>query len=87
MLQHSNCTAILTQVDKINHDVLMEMSDHRKDLQKKTKLILNTLRSYQDLPPDKALTVLAIEVKKRRYATAEKYLEQVLHTAFGPSEL
>lgn len=36
---------------EINHGVLMEMAEHRKDLEKKTKPILDTLRSYQDLPP------------------------------------
>ncbi|XWS44679.1 hypothetical protein CRYUN_Cryun15aG0068400 [Craigia yunnanensis] len=40
---------------EINHGVLVEMAEHRKDLEKKTKPILDTLRSYQDLPPDKAL--------------------------------
>ncbi|KAJ7976671.1 HAUS augmin-like complex subunit 1 [Quillaja saponaria] len=40
------------------------MDEHRKDLEKKTKPILDTLRSYQDLPPDKALAALAIEDKK-----------------------
>ena len=36
---------------EINHGVLVEMAEHRKDLEKKTKPILDTLRSYQDLPP------------------------------------
>ena len=36
---------------EINHGVLMEMAVHRKELEKKTKPILDTLRSYQDLPP------------------------------------
>ncbi|XP_020237547.1 AUGMIN subunit 1 [Cajanus cajan] len=44
------------------------MAEHRKELEKKTKPILDTLRSYQDLPPDKALAALAIEDKKRQYA-------------------
>lgn len=35
----------------INHGVLMEMAEQKKDLEKKTKPILETLRSYQDLPP------------------------------------
>ncbi|MQL79161.1 hypothetical protein Taro_011592 [Colocasia esculenta] len=65
----------------INHGVLMEMAEHKKDLEKKTKPILDTLRSYQDLPPDKALAALAIEDKRRQYAAAEKYLEDVLHSA------
>lgn len=92
------------------------MAEHRKDLEKKTKPILDTLRSYQDLPPvsllfsnkeeplscvgfllqivnfslffiqDKALAALAIEDKKRQYGAAEKYLEDVLHSALATSE-
>ncbi|KAJ6834261.1 putative AUGMIN subunit 1 [Iris pallida] len=84
ILQHSNYKALLGRVGytpEINHGVLMEMSEHRKELEKKTKPILDTLRSYQDLPPDKALAALAIEDKRRQYAAAEKYLEEVLHSA------
>ncbi|KAF6149950.1 hypothetical protein GIB67_008671 [Kingdonia uniflora] len=80
----SNHKAILKRVgytSDINHGVLVEMSEHRKDLEKKTKPILDTLRSYQDLPPDKALAALAIEDKRRQIAAAEKYLEDVLHSA------
>lgn len=88
------------------------MAEHKKDLEKKTKPILDTLRSYQDLPPvsiflytwhefhhscllnyavdfhlqDKALAALAIEDKKRQYAAAEKYLEDVLQSALASSE-
>ncbi|KAJ4754939.1 HAUS augmin-like complex subunit 1 [Rhynchospora pubera] len=62
----------------INHGVLMQMAEDKKDYEKKTKPILDTLRSYQDLPPDKTLAALAIEDKKRQYAAAEKYLEDVL---------
>jgi hypothetical protein len=36
---------------EINHGVLMEMAEHKKDLERKTKPIADTLRSYQDLPP------------------------------------
>lgn len=36
---------------EISHGLLVEMAEHRKDLEKKTKPILDTLRSYQDLPP------------------------------------
>ncbi|KAL0334364.1 UNVERIFIED_CONTAM: AUGMIN subunit [Sesamum angustifolium] len=71
---------------EISHGVLVEMAEHRKDLEKKTKPILDTLRSYQDLPPDKALAALAIEDKKRQYAAAEKYLEDVLQSALATSE-
>ncbi|OAY76124.1 AUGMIN subunit 1 [Ananas comosus] len=84
MLQLSNYKAILNRVGytpEINHGVLMEMAEHKKDLEKKTKPILDTLRSYQDLPPDKTLAALAIEEKMRQYAAAEKYLEEVLHSA------
>ncbi|KAG9450319.1 hypothetical protein H6P81_010284 [Aristolochia fimbriata] len=71
---------------EINHGVLLEMSEHRKELERKTKPILDTLRSYQDLPPDKALAALAIEDKRRQYAAAEKYLEEVLHSALTTAE-
>ncbi|CAA2991813.1 AUGMIN subunit 1 [Olea europaea subsp. europaea] len=82
--QYSNYKAMLNRVGyspEISHGVLVEMAEHRKDLEKKTKPILDTLRSYQDLPPDKALAALAIEDKKRQYAAAEKYLEVVLQSA------
>lgn len=36
---------------EISHGVLVEMAEHKKELEKKTKPILDTLRSYQDLPP------------------------------------
>ncbi|GAB2279199.1 AUGMIN subunit 1 [Dionaea muscipula] len=36
---------------EINHGMLVEMAEHKKELEKKTKPILDTLRSYQDLPP------------------------------------
>jgi hypothetical protein len=36
---------------EVNHGVLMEMAEHKKDLERKTKPIADTLRSYQDLPP------------------------------------
>ena len=35
----------------ISHGILVEMAEHRKELEKKTKPMLDTLRSYQDLPP------------------------------------
>ncbi|XP_009595829.1 AUGMIN subunit 1-like isoform X1 [Nicotiana tabacum] len=81
--------AVLNRVGytpEISHGVLVEMAEHKKDLEKKTKPILDTLRSYQDLPPDKALAALAIEDKKRQYAAAEKYLEDVLQSALASSE-
>ena len=46
--------AVLTRVGytpEINHGVLMQMVETRKDLERKTKPIMDTLRSYQDLPP------------------------------------
>ncbi|PNX76738.1 HAUS augmin-like protein complex subunit 1-like protein, partial [Trifolium pratense] len=70
---------------EVSHRVLVDMAEHRKELEKKTKPILDTLRSYQDLPPDKALAALAIEDKKRQYAAAEKHLEDVLQTALSNS--
>ncbi|KAG8372068.1 hypothetical protein BUALT_Bualt12G0028100 [Buddleja alternifolia] len=88
--QYSYYKAMLNRVGyrpEISHGVLVEMAEHRKDLEKKTKPILDTLRSYQDLPPDKALAALAIEDKKRQYAAAEKYLEDVLQSALALSEL
>lgn len=36
---------------EISHGVLVQMAEHRKELEKKTKPIMDTLRSYQDLPP------------------------------------
>ncbi|KAL4354937.1 hypothetical protein GQ457_06G034600 [Hibiscus cannabinus] len=89
MQQYNNYKALLNRVGympEINHGVLVEMAEHRKDLEKKTKPILDTLRSYQDLPPDKALAALAIEGKKRQYAAAEKYLEDVLQSALATSD-
>ncbi|XP_011078972.1 AUGMIN subunit 1-like [Sesamum indicum] len=89
MQQYSNYKAMLNRVGyspESSHGVLVEMAEHRKDLEKKTKPILDTLRSYQDLPPDKALAALAIEDKKRQYAAAEKYLEDVLQSALATSE-
>ncbi|TYH92093.1 hypothetical protein ES332_A13G158500v1 [Gossypium tomentosum] len=89
MQQYNNYRALLNRVGytpEINHGVLVEMAEHRKDLEKKTKPILDTLRSYQDLPPDKALAALAIEDKKRQYGAAEKYLEDVLQSALATSD-
>ncbi|BAF23248.2 Os08g0240600 [Oryza sativa Japonica Group] len=54
ILQVSNYKAMLNRVGytpEINHGVLMEMAEHKKDLERKTKPIADTLRSYQDLPP------------------------------------
>ncbi|GAB4851729.1 AUGMIN subunit 1 [Ancistrocladus abbreviatus] len=86
--RYSNYKTLLNRVGytpEISHGVLVEMDEHRKELEKKTKPILDTLRSYQDLPPDKALAALAIEDKKRQYAAAEKYLEEVLQSALATS--
>ncbi|XP_050368294.1 AUGMIN subunit 1 [Argentina anserina] len=88
-LQTANYKTTLTRVGytpEISHGLLVELAEHRKELEKKTKPVLDTLRSYQDLPPDKALAALAIEEKKRQYAAAEKYLEDVLHSALATSE-
>lgn len=35
---------------------------------------------------DKALAALAIEDKKRKYAAAEKHLEDVLHSALASAD-
>ncbi|XP_050228234.1 AUGMIN subunit 1 [Mercurialis annua] len=87
--QYSNYKAVLNRVGytpEISHGVLVEMAEHRKELEKITKPIMDTLRSYQDLPPDKALAALAIEDKKRQYAAAEKYLGDVLQSALATSD-
>ncbi|KAF5206686.1 Augmin subunit [Thalictrum thalictroides] len=87
--QYYNYKALLNRVgytSDISHGVLVEMAEHREELEKKTKPILDTLRSYQDLPPDKALAALAIEEKRRQYTAAEKYLEDVLHSALATTE-
>ncbi|KAF8396235.1 hypothetical protein HHK36_017850 [Tetracentron sinense] len=87
--QYSNYQAVLNRVGytpEISHGVLVEMAEHKQELETKTKPILDTLRSYQDLPPDKALAALAIEDKKRQFAAAEKYLEEVLHSALATTE-
>ncbi|CAL1367311.1 unnamed protein product [Linum trigynum] len=79
--QHSNYKALLNRVGytpEINHRVLVELGERRKELEKETKPILDTLRSYQDLPADKALAALAIEEKKRQYAAGEKYLADLV---------
>ncbi|XP_044463175.1 AUGMIN subunit 1-like isoform X2 [Mangifera indica] len=89
LLQYNNYKALLNRLGytpEINHGVLVEMAEHRKELEKKTKPILDTLRSYQDLPPDKALAALAIEDKKRQYAAAEKYLEDILQSALATND-
>eukprot|EP00252_Welwitschia_mirabilis_P011803 TRINITY_DN2623_c0_g1_i1.p1 TRINITY_DN2623_c0_g1~~TRINITY_DN2623_c0_g1_i1.p1 ORF type:complete len:165 (+),score=36.14 TRINITY_DN2623_c0_g1_i1:749-1243(+) len=86
--QHANYKALLNRVGytpEISHGVLMQMVETRNELERKAKPILDTLRSYQDLPPDKALAALAIEDKRREYAAAEKYLEEALHTALNTS--
>ncbi|CAI0544113.1 unnamed protein product [Linum tenue] len=77
LLPFAAVVALLNRVGytpEINHRVLVELAEHRKELEKETKPILDTLRSYQDLPADKALAALAIEEKKRQYAAGEKYL-------------
>ncbi|KAI8560813.1 hypothetical protein RHMOL_Rhmol04G0285100 [Rhododendron molle] len=84
--QHANFKELLNRVGytpEISHRVLVEMAEHRAELEKKTTPIVDTLRSYQDLAPDKALAALAIEDKKCEYAAAEKYLEEVLQSALG----
>ncbi|KAL5989209.1 AUGMIN subunit 1 [Asimina triloba] len=86
--QSANYKVLLDRVGytpDISHGVLVKMSEQKKDLERKTKPILDTLRSYQDLPPDKALAALAIEEKRREYTAAEKHLEDILHSALASS--
>ncbi|KAK7316609.1 hypothetical protein RJT34_00200 [Clitoria ternatea] len=88
MQQCANCKGMLKHAGytpEISHRTLVEIAEEIKELEKKTKPILDTLRSYQDLPPDKALAALAIEDKKRQYAAAEKYLEDALQSALADS--
>ncbi|XP_057486596.1 AUGMIN subunit 1-like [Actinidia eriantha] len=87
--QHANFKELLNRVDytpEISHRVLVEMAEHRQELEKKTMPIVNTLRSYHDLPPDKDLAALAIEDKEREYAATEKCLEDVLQSALATTE-
>ncbi|XP_010525489.1 PREDICTED: AUGMIN subunit 1-like [Tarenaya hassleriana] len=87
--QYKNYETLLNRVGyspDISHRVLVEMAEYKKELEKKTKPVLDTLRSYQDLPPDKALAALAIEDKKRQFAAAEKYLEEVLQSALSTAD-
>ncbi|XP_077214138.1 AUGMIN subunit 1-like isoform X2 [Tasmannia lanceolata] len=87
--QYSLYKALLNRVGYTpegSHGVLIEMAEHKKELEKNMKPILDTLRNYRDLPPDKALATLTIEDKKRQYAAAEKYLEDILESAFTSTE-
>ncbi|WJX20242.1 AUGMIN subunit 1 [Trifolium repens] len=75
MQQSANYKAVLIHTGyspEVSHRVLVDMAEHRKELEKKTKPILDTLSSYKDLPPDKALAALAIEDKKMQYAAADR---------------
>ncbi|KAL5546530.1 hypothetical protein UlMin_006217 [Ulmus minor] len=87
--QSANYKAMLNRVGytpEISHGVLVEMAEHKKELEKKTKPINKTLDSYLNLPADKALAALTVERKKREYADAETRLEDVLRSALSPSE-
>ncbi|KAL5546534.1 hypothetical protein UlMin_006221 [Ulmus minor] len=87
--QSTNYKAMLNRegyTPEISHGVLVEMAEHKKELEKKTKPINKTLDSYLNLPADKALAALTVERKKREYADAEKRLEDVLRSAHSPSE-
>ncbi|KAL5545096.1 hypothetical protein UlMin_008880 [Ulmus minor] len=70
-LQHgANYKAMLNHVGytpEISHGVLVEMAEHKKELEKKTNPINNTLYNYLNLHADKALDALTIECKKREY--------------------
>ncbi|XP_074320590.1 AUGMIN subunit 1-like isoform X2 [Silene latifolia] len=81
--------AVLNRVGytpEISHEVLVEMAEHRKELDRKLKPILDTLRSYQDLPPDQTLASLKIEDKKIQYAAEERRLEEVLQRALATTD-
>ncbi|XP_074320588.1 AUGMIN subunit 1-like isoform X1 [Silene latifolia] len=85
----SNYKAVLNRVGytpEISHEVLVEMAEHRKELDRKLKPILDTLRSYQDLPPDQTLASLKIEDKKIQYAAEERRLEEVLQRALATTD-
>ncbi|CAL5413618.1 unnamed protein product [Camellia sinensis] len=89
MLQHANYKELLNRVGytpEVSHKVLVEMAEHKEELEEKTTPIVDTLRSYLDLPPDEALAALAIENKKRDYAAAEKYIEDLLQSALSTTE-
>ena len=45
---------------EISHGVLVEMAEHKKELEKKTLPIIDTLKSYQDLPPVILFSLAAI---------------------------
>lgn len=86
VVQHANFKTILNRVGytpEISHGVLIQMVENRKVLERKIKPVLHVLRTYQDLPPDKALAELAIEDKRRECDAAEKYLEDLLHSALN----
>lgn len=61
---------------EINHGVLVEMAEHRKELEKKTKPILDTLRSYQDLPP--VITNILLQDFLLPFCLSENYFEHLL---------
>lgn len=86
MVQHSNYKTILNRVGyspEISHGVLMQLVGNRKDLETKAKPILETLRTYQDLPPDITLAELAIQDKRRQCEEAERQLEDLLLSALN----
>ncbi|KAG7589000.1 Chaperone J-domain superfamily [Arabidopsis suecica] len=59
---------------KISHRELVEMAEHRKELEKMAKPVLDTLRSYQDLPPFHVNDQAAIEMVKGRRSNIQKKL-------------
>lgn len=88
MVQLANFKTLLRRVGytpEISHGVLIQMVENRKELERKTKPVLNALRTFQDLAPDKSLAEIAIEEKSRECEAAEKYLEDVLHSALNSS--
>ncbi|GAQ83910.1 hypothetical protein KFL_001680050 [Klebsormidium nitens] len=77
-----NYKAVLTRAGytpEINHGTLLQAAQKNQELVKQTQPLLETLRSYQDLPPDKALAELAVEEKKRQLEATERRLEDAIH--------
>jgi HAUS augmin-like complex subunit 1 len=63
---------------EISHGTLLEAAQKHQQLVRETQPVLETLRSYQDLPPDKALAELAIEEKRRQLEATERRLEDAI---------
>ncbi|XP_068649410.1 AUGMIN subunit 1-like isoform X2 [Aristolochia californica] len=80
-IESENYKELLSRVaysPDINHRVLIDLLQHKTRLERKTKPVLETLRCYQNLPPDKTLATLAIEKKRREYEAASNRLEDLV---------